>query len=171
VVAARSKQRPAPGAAPGTRSASAKRAAARATPPTFRSAKEARGVFDSLLRRIERDPEAAAKLSAAAAPLRIEITDLDLVVNIGRAEEGGVLKWDFSRRSPLKPKLRLSMDGEVCNRIFQGCENPAIAIARGRLRARAEGPSAALRFFPATRPMVDRYRKIVAEAYPHLAIE
>ena len=110
-------------------------------------------------------------MRAAAAPLRIDFPDLKLVVNVRRAESGGCLRWDFTSRAGPKPKLELSMDSAVANRLLQGRENPAIAIARGRLRTTVVDPSAALRFFVAVKPLFNRYREIVTERYPHLAID
>jgi hypothetical protein len=138
----------------------------------FNGAKELREILDTILTEIDGDPEDGPRLSTAAAPLRLEFTDLKLAVNV-RQDDGGkhCLRWDFSRRSLTQPRLRLSMDSEVANRVFQGRENPAIAIARGRLRPKVEDAGAALRFFPAARPLFTRYRKLVAEKYPHLAIE
>jgi hypothetical protein len=121
---------------------------------------------------MDADPDDGPRLGAAAAPLRIEFTDLKLVLNVSRAERGRhSLQWNFSSRSALKPKLRLTMDSAVANRVFQGEENPAIAIARGRLRTRVEDAGAALRFFPAAKPLFSRYREIVAEKYPHLTLD
>src|SRR4051794_41237580 len=57
------------------------------------------------------------------------------------------LRWDFSRKASVNPRLRLSMESAVANRVFQGREKPAIAIARGRLRNNIEDAGAALRFF------------------------
>ena len=139
---------------------------------TFKNAKELRQILDTLLREIDGDPEDGPRLSAAAAPLRLEFPDLKLVVNV-RQDDGGkhCLIWDFSKRSKVEAKLRLSMDSEVANRLFQGRENPAIAIARGRVRPKIDDPKAALRFFPAAKPLFSRYRILVAEKYPHLAID
>lgn len=144
------------------------------TPKTtrFKSAKELREILDTILTEIDGDPEDGPRLSTAAAPLRLEFTDLKLAVNVRRDDgEKHCLRWDFSRRARTEPRLRLSMDSEVANRVFQGRESPAIAIARGRLRPKIEDASGALRFFPATRPLFSRYRKLVAEKYPHLAID
>jgi hypothetical protein len=144
------------------------------TPQTrrFKSAKELREILDTVLTEIDGDPEDGPRLSTAAAPLRLEFTDLKLAVNVRRDDgEKHCLRWDFSRRARTEPGLRLSMDSEVANRVFQGRENPAIAIARGRLRPKIEDAGAALRFFPAARPLFTRYRKLVAEKYPHLAID
>ncbi|HEX3562996.1 MAG TPA: hypothetical protein VHU24_09185 [Solirubrobacterales bacterium] len=134
--------------------------------------KELREILDTVLREIDDDPDDGPRLCAAAAPLRIEFPDLGLAVNVSR-DDGGhhCLRWDFSRRSRIHAKLRLSMESTVANRVFQGRENPAIAIARGRLRTNVEDAGAALRFFPAAKPLFSRYRELVSEKYPHLAID
>src|SRR5919198_5187724 len=132
--------------------------------------KELKEILDAVLTEIDEDPEDGPRLRAAAAPLRIEFPDLKLVVNV-RADDRGkhCLRWDFSRRPAAAPKLRLSMESSVANRVFQGRENPAIAIARGRLRTSIDDAGAALRFFPASKALFSRYRELVSEKYPHLA--
>ena len=138
----------------------------------FKSAKELREILDTVLREIDGDPDDGPRLGAAAAPLRLEFPDLKLVVNVRRDESGRhYLRWDFSGRSREHPKLCLTMESEVANRLFQGRENPAIAIARGRLRTSIEDAGAALRFFPAAKPLFSRYRELVSEKYPHLALQ
>jgi SCP-2 sterol transfer family len=134
--------------------------------------KELKQILNSVLRDIDRDPDDGPRLRAAAAPLQIEFPDVKLVLNVSRADRGQhCLNWNFSRRSATKPKLRLSMESAVANRLFQGRENPAIAIARGRLRTSVEDAGAALRFFPAAKPLFSRYRDLVSEKYPHLALD
>jgi hypothetical protein len=134
--------------------------------------KELKDILNTVLGEIDRDPDDGPRLRAAAAPLRIEFPDLKLVVNVSR-DEGGrhCLSWNFSQRSRIHPKLRLSMESTVANRVFQGRENPAIAIARGRLRTSIEDAGAALRFFPAAKPLFSRYREVVSEKYPHLTVD
>jgi hypothetical protein len=134
--------------------------------------KELKAILDTVLKEIDTDPDDGPRLRAAAAPLRIEFPDLKLVVNVSR-DEGGrhCLSWNFSQRSRTHPKLRLSMESTVANRVFQGRENPAIAIARGRLRTNIEDAGAALRFFPAAKPLFSRYRQLVSEKYPHLTVD
>jgi hypothetical protein len=133
---------------------------------------ELKQILDTVLREIDQDPEDGPRLSTAAAPLRIEFPDLQLVLNVSRADRGRhTLEWNFSTRSMAKPKLRLSMDSAVANRVFQGKENPAIAIARGRLRTSVDDAGAALRFFPAAKPLFSRYRELISEKYPHLALD
>jgi hypothetical protein len=138
----------------------------------FSSAKELREILDVVLSEIDQDPDDGPRLSAAAAPLRLEFPDLQLVVNVSASEAGRhCLVWDYKKRSKSSPKLRLTMESEVANRLLQGRENPAIAIARGRLKTSVSDPGAAIRFFPAAKPLFSRYRELVAEKYPHLAID
>jgi hypothetical protein len=134
--------------------------------------KELKDILNTVLREMDTDPDDGPRLRAAAAPLRMEFPDLKLVVNVSRDEGGGhCLSWNFSQRSRIHPKLRLSMESAVANRVFQGRENPAIAIARGRLRTNIEDAGAALRFFPAAKPLFSRYRQVVSEKYPHLTVD
>ena len=134
--------------------------------------KELKEILDTVLKEIDGDPDAGPRLRAAAAPLRLEFPDLKLAVNVSRSESGKhCLSWNFSTRSRSHPKLKLSMESEVANRVFQGRENPAIAIARGRLRTNVEDAGAALRFFPAAKPLFSRYRELVSQKYPHLSVE
>ena len=54
---------------------------------------------------------------------------------------------------------------------MQGRENPAIAIARGRLQTTVADPWRAVRLFPAMKPLFAHYRELVSEKYPHLAAD
>jgi hypothetical protein len=142
------------------------------TRPPALTKNELKQILDAVLHEIDEDPDDGPRMRAAAAPLRIEFPDLRLTLNVSRSSRTRhCLDWDFSSQSRAKPKLRLSMESAVANRVFQGRENPAIAIARGRLRTRVEDAGAALRFFPAAKPLFSRYRELVSEKYPHLAIE
>lgn len=137
----------------------------------FRSAEELREILDAALRAVDADADDGQRVRSCAAPMQFEFTDLKLVLNLSPAESGRhFLHWDF-RRTGAHPKLRLSMDSEFANRLLQGQENPAIAIARGRLKTKIEDVGAALSFFPAVEPLFSRYREIVAEKYPHLALD
>jgi hypothetical protein len=134
--------------------------------------KELKDILNTVLREIDDDPDDGPRLRAAAAPLRLEFPDLKLALNVSRSEQAKHnLRWDFSRRTRINPKLRLSMQSDVANRVFQGRENPAIAIARGRLRTNIEDAGAALRFFPAAKPLFTAYRELISEKYPHLAVD
>jgi hypothetical protein len=134
--------------------------------------KELKEILDTVLREIDQDPDDGPRMRAAAGPLRIEFPDLKLAVNVRAADRGKhCLRWDFSRKASADPRPRLSMESAVANRVFQGRENPAIAIARGRLRTSVQDAAAALRFFPAAKPLFSRYRELVSEKYPHLAVD
>jgi hypothetical protein len=134
--------------------------------------KELKQILDTILREIDTHPEEGPRLRAVAAPLRLEFPDLKLAVNVRPDDRGRhCLRWDFSRKASADPKVRLSMESAVANRVFQGRENPAIAIARGRMRTRVDDAGAALRFFPAAKPIFSRYRELVTEKYPHLAVD
>jgi hypothetical protein len=135
------------------------------------SAKELREILDAALRAIDADPDDGLRVRSCAVPLQLEFTDVRLVLNLLPAERGKhLLRWNFKSKGA-HPKLRLSMDSEFGNRLLQGRENPAIAIARGRLKTRIEDVGAALRFFPAFNSLVSQYRQVVAEKYPHLALD
>ncbi len=134
------------------------------------SAKELRSILDEVMHEIESDPDDGSKLGVAAAPLRFEFTDLNLAMNI-RRDETGHLSWDFAKRPKSKPKLGLTMDSEFGNRLLQGRENPALAIAHGQMHATVVDVRAALRLFPAVKPLFSRYSELVAEKYPNLAVD
>jgi hypothetical protein len=134
----------------------------------FRSAEELREILDAMMAAVDADPEAGPRLRAGAAPLRFDFPDLHLALNVRKAARG--LEWDFAPRASTTPKLRLRMDSAVANRVLQGRENPAIAIARGRLKTKVGDAGAALCFFGTAKPLFARYREIVVEQYPHLAI-
>ena len=139
---------------------------------SYRSADELREILDSLMHDIDADPEDGPRLRMAAAPLRLEFTDLKLALNIAPASRGRhCLRWDFSRRSSSDAKLKLSMDSDFANRFLQGRENPAIAIARGNLSTKVADAGAALRFFPAAKPLFTHYRELIRDKYPHLALD
>jgi hypothetical protein len=135
------------------------------------TAKEMRSILDAVMAELDVDPEAGPRLRAAAAPLRFEFPDLKLSLTVFAADRPGCLRWDFSKRSKPKPKLELSMDSAFANRLLQGAENPAIAIARGRLRTTVQDAGAALRFFGAAKPLFSRYSAVVAAKYPHLSVD
>lgn len=139
---------------------------------SYRSADELREILDSVLREIDADPDDGPRLRMAAAPLRLEFRDLELALNLAPAERGRrCLRWDFSQRFEPSPKLQLSMDSDFANRFLQGRENPAIAIARGKLQTKVVDAAAALRFFPAAKPLFAHYRDLVEDRYPHLALD
>jgi hypothetical protein len=147
----------------------ARTAAPSANAPAYRSADEAREVFDSLFRAIDEDERAGGLLRAAGARIRMELTDVRVVVNLAPADEPGRnLAWGFDDQTPREARLRIAMDSETANAYLQGRESLAIAIARGRVRAEGDA-RAALLYVPALKLLVEPYRRLVGERFPHLA--
>jgi hypothetical protein len=136
----------------------------------FKSKRELRNILDRMLKELDADPKAGTELRAVGFQQRLEITDLGLVLNIGPdAKRVDHLQWKFSDKVDWEPKLTMKMDSDVANSYLQGKENIAIAIVRKRISTSCEA-RAALRYFPASRPMFERYREIVEKDFPHLAV-
>ena len=136
---------------------------------TFTSPREFREVMDRVFTMMSEDPGMGPKLRDADVPQRFEFVDLDLVINIraGRPDEGANLYWEWTDDVSWSPSVRMKMSSETANRYFQGRENVALAIARGRIKTGGD-IKAALQLIPITKPVFERYRAMVAEEYPHL---
>ena len=137
----------------------------------FSSAKEFRTVMDRIFSMMSDDEEMGPKLRDADVPQRFEFTDVDLVVNIraARAGEDGNLHWEWSDDVDWEPKVKMAMSSETANRYFQGKENVAVALARRRIKSGGD-VKAALSLIPITKPIYARYRTLVEDEYPHLAV-
>jgi len=131
-------------------------------------AEEFREVLDRALRDLDHDDRSGPLLRAAGLALRIELTDVGLVVRIWADQGDEHLRWSFGE-SDDPPKLDLRMDSETANAYLQGQESLAIAIARGKVRCSGES-RVALLYLPAMRLVVEPYRRQVRERYPHLAL-
>lgn len=140
-----------------------------ATKARVADAGEFREVLDRTLGELDGDTRAGPLMRAAGLSLRIELTDLDLVLHVAASEEGEHhLRWRFGE--PDEPaKLDLRMDSETANAYLQGQESLAIGIARGKVRCTGES-RVALLYLPALRLVVDPYRRLVRERYPHMAL-
>ena len=137
----------------------------------FHSPREFREVMDRVFSMMDTDPEMGPKLRAADVPQRFEFTDVDMVVNVraaGAGEEGN-LRWEWTDDVDWEPKVRMTMSSETANRYFQGKENVAMALARRRIKSGGD-VKAALSLIPITKPIYARYREMVEEEYPHLAV-
>ena len=136
---------------------------------SFNSAKEFREVMDQVFTMMSTDPEMGPKLRDAETPQRFEFPDVDLVVNITYAEDGGEqnLRWEWTDDVPWDPEVKMTMDSDVANRYFQGKENVAMAIARRRIKT-SGNVKKALALIPITKPIYERYRALLEEKYPHL---
>lgn len=130
---------------------------------------EFRDVLDSALRALDEDQRTGPLLRAAGLQLRLEITDLDMVVSIRASDEPKHhLVWRFGDED--RPaKLELRMDSATANAYLQGRESLAIGIARGRVRVAGES-RVALLFLPVLRLVAEPYRRLVDERYPHLGL-
>ena len=117
------------------------------------------------------DPEMGPRLRDADVPQRFEFDDVDLVMNIraGQPDEQENLHWEWTDEVDWSPKVRMAMSSETANRYFQGRENVALAIVRGRIKTGGD-IKAALELIPITRPVYARYRTLVGEEYPHLEV-
>jgi hypothetical protein len=140
-----------------------------ATP--FTSAEEFREVMDRVFTMMSEDPGMGPELRDADVPQRFEFADLDLVMNVraGRPDEDANLHWEWTDDVSWSPKVRMKMSSETANRYFQGRENVAFAIARGRIKTGGD-IKAALQLIPITKPIYERYRAVVGEEYPHLEV-
>ena len=139
--------------------------------PEFESATEFREVMDRIFTMMSDDPDMGPKLRDADVPQRFEFDDVDLVVNIRAAASGedGNLHWEWTDDVDWSPKVKMSMKSTTANKYFQGKENIAMAIARRRIKTGGD-VKAALSLIPITKPIEERYRAMVADEYPHLAV-
>jgi hypothetical protein len=137
----------------------------------FASPQEFREVMDRLFRIMSEDPEMGPRLREADVPRRFEFDDLDLVLNVraGQPGEPENLSWAWSDAVDWSPKVRMTMSSRTANRYFQGRENFAYALARRRIKTSGDLRSA-LELIPITKPVHERYRELVAQEYPHLAV-
>jgi hypothetical protein len=140
-----------------------------ATDARSASAEELREVLDRALNEVDADQRSGPLLRAAGLSVRIEMSDIDLVVHVAASEDyDHHLHWTFADKG--KPaKLTLQMDSATANAYLQGKESLAIAIARGKVRIAGDS-RVALLYLPAMRLVVEPYRRLVQERYPHLAL-
>jgi hypothetical protein len=137
----------------------------------FSSAHEFKEVMDRLFAIMSEDPDMGPKLRDADVPQRFEFEDLDLVMNVRarRGEEHENLHWEWTDEVDWRPRVQMKMSSEVANRYFQGKENIPLAIARRRIKTGGD-IKASLALIPITKPIYARYRALIAEQYPHLAV-
>jgi len=137
----------------------------------FSSPKEFRAVMDRIFTMMSDDPQMGPKLRDADVPQRWEFTDFDLVVNIRAARDGedGCLHWEWSDDVDWKSKVQMKMSSQVANKYFQGKENVALAVARGRIKQGGDFKSA-LALIPITKPIYAQYKAVVDAEYPHLRV-
>jgi hypothetical protein len=135
----------------------------------FKSSAEFREVIDKVFTIMSTDPQMGPALRDAETPQRFEFPDVDMVVNITYAENGGDqnLRWEWSDDVSWEPEVGMVMDSDIANRYFQGKENVAMAIARRRIKT-SGNVKKALALIPITKPVFERYREMLEAEYPHL---
>ena len=132
-------------------------------------ADELREVLDRALRELDSDQRAGPLLRAVGLSVRLEMTDIDLVLRIAASDDDDHhLRWTFTDVGE-PAKLSLEMDSATANAYLQGKESLAIAIARGKVRTAGDS-RVALLYLPAMRLVVEPYRRLVKERYPHLSL-
>jgi hypothetical protein len=138
---------------------------------TFDSPKEFKAVMDRVFAMMDEDPEMGPKLRDADVPMRYDFEDVDMVVNIraARADEDGNLHWEWTDDVDWEPQVKMAMSSETANKYFQGKENIAMAIARRRIKSGGD-VKAALALMPITKPVFARYRAMLEDEFPHLAV-
>ncbi len=139
--------------------------------PQFSSPAEFREVMDRVFTMMSEDEQMGPALRDADVPQRFEFPDMDAVINIRAAQAGedGNLLWEWTDDVDWEPRVRMTMSSETANKYFQGKENVAMAIARRRIKTGGD-VKAALAIMPLTKPVFERYRAMLADEYPHLAV-
>lgn len=126
-------------------------------------------MLDATMRDLDADERTGPLLRAAGLSLRLELTDIDLVLRVRPSDDPERhVEWTFDDDGP-PARLDLRMDSGTANAYLQGKESLAIAIARGRVKCAGESRFALL-FLPALRLVVEPYRRLVRERYPHLTL-
>jgi hypothetical protein len=133
-------------------------------------AQEFHDLLDGTLRAVDSDAKAGPLLRATGMRMRFRFPDLDMVLNVTASDERDHhVRWDFSHQADREAKLELTMDSEVANAFLQGKESLAVSIARGRVQWRGDA-RAALLYLPATKLIIERYRRIVQSSHPDLLV-
>jgi hypothetical protein len=132
---------------------------------------EFRVVMDRVFTMMSLDPDMGPKLRDAQTPQRFDFPDVDLVINVGSAEDGApgghCLVWKWSDDVDWEPEVQMTMNSDIANRYFQGKENVSLAIARRRIKT-SGNVKKALALLPITKPVFAKYRAMLEEEHPHL---
>jgi len=134
-------------------------------------ADELRELIDHVFAELDADERRGSVLQAAGLRVRLEITDLDMVVRVRPSEEGRHhLHWAFVESDEADAtSFSLTMDSATANAYLQGHESLAVAIARGRVRCSGDLKHK-LVCVPALKLLVDPYRSWVHRLHPHLSL-
>jgi len=132
---------------------------------------ELRDLLDHVLTELDSDERSGSVLRAAGFRLRLDVTDLDLVVRVDASDEGAQhIAWAFEDERDQSPAdFSLSMDSATMNAYLQGRESLVVAIAHGRVRW-SGGSRTPLVYLPVLRLLAEPYRRWVERLHPHLAL-
>jgi hypothetical protein len=134
------------------------------------SAEELRELLDRTLTELDRDDRLGPLIRATGMRLRLDCPDVGLVLNVAASDgPDRHIRWAFSDDVDWEPRLELRMPADVANAYLQGKESLAVAIARGKVRCKGES-KVALLYVPATRLIVEPYRRTVRELHPDLVL-
>ena len=136
------------------------------------AADELRELIDHALADLDSDERRGALLRASGLKVRLEVTDLDLVLRVRAADDSAHhLSWAFAADDEAddSPELTLAMNSATANAYLQGRASLPVAIARGQVRCSGD-LARALIYLPALKLLVDPYRSWVAELHPHLSL-
>jgi SCP-2 sterol transfer family len=135
-------------------------------------ADELRELIDHALVELDSDERRGALLRATGLQVRLEVTDLDLVLRLSASQEGAHhLSWAFAGQEAddAASGLTLAMNSATANEYLQGEASLPVAIARGQVRCSGDLKTALI-YLPALRLLVDPYRSWMTRLHPHLAV-
>jgi hypothetical protein len=134
-------------------------------------ASELQGALERTLAEVDADPRSGPVLRAAGVRLRLELTDMPLVLNLATSDDPAHhLRWSFSDQVDWEPGLELWMSSETANAYLQGRLNLPIAIARGTVTVKG-GSRAVLLYLPVAKLLVEPFRRAVRAGFPTLALD
>ena len=135
-------------------------------------ADELRDLIEHALAEVDIDERRGALLRATGLKVRLEVTDLDLVLRVRASDDRAHhLTWAFAGEDEDDGTggLSLAMDSATANAYLQGRASLPVAIARGQVRCSGD-LSRALVYLPALHLLVEPYRSWVTRLHPHLAV-
>jgi hypothetical protein len=132
------------------------------------SGSQLRAALEQALRSAAADQRIGPAIGASGLRLRLEFTDVDLILDLTSDQHGRNLGWSFAERPGTHPKLTLAMPAAIANRYLLGRESIAIAIARGQVMVRGDSRLALL-YLPAAQLLCGPYRTAVEADFPDLA--
>ena len=136
------------------------------------AADELRELIDHALDELDSDERRGALLRASGLRVRLEVTDVDLVLRVRPSDDRAHhLSWAFAKTdaNEASPELTLAMDAATANAFLQGRASLPVAIARGQVRCSGDLKTALI-YLPALRLLVDPYRTWVEKLHPHLSV-